>query len=441
MQTITRAGGAIVFGAVVVGAVLLTLSQPVIGVAVIVLLLSGLWAWHHPIAAASTLAFLTAAFPKAGVRVADFPFPVFLFGLILAVLIMWAKTPRAAHGPVTLLAVGAYLVFVTAKSAQFMGDGGASVFAFVAWAGLPIIMLAFSTSTTGFDPRFGRALQWGFLLSVAYACVQFVGGIETTAVPGLTYALGDDITEKHNVIYVESGENYSKIPSTYHNGNIYGMTAAVFLLYSTIRLLHRKGTKLDIAILVGATLAIGLSGSRTAILAAAIPVFVLLLGRGSFRWRFGIVAVTAVAAITVLTLQPDLARRYTIDAVLASGGAGRTTAWETTIASMQPLDYIFGMQSRAIVVDGWAGVLVQLGIVGVALLIVAVLTLMRRRPEWRVILLALLIGLVIDSTYITFPTWFIPAALFGLTLATDPRAPAPHPTQRRSGARARELVR
>jgi hypothetical protein len=408
----TVAGGCVA----TIAAVILTMVSPVAGLGVIAVLGLLLWAWRRPVVAASVLAFLTAAFPKAGVKVGDFPFPVFLFGLMAAVFILWLSTPRRTHPPTTVLFVGAYLTLVAAKALQFSGDGPASVFAFVAWAALPIVVLAMTTSMDSVDPRFARALQWGFLFSVLYAGVQFVGGLEATAIPALTQALGDDITEKHNVIYVQGGENFSKIPSTYHNGNIYGLAAAVFLTHAMIRLLARRGTKLDVAVAVGSVLAIGLSGSRTAILAAGAAIVILVLRRGSMRWRVGIVAIALLAAGAVLVLEPDLARRYTVDAVISSGGSGRSAIWATYLSAMTPTDLLLGADTRAGVPDGWVGVLLQIGILGVLLLIAAVVTMMKRRPEWRLILVVLFIGAVIDSSYVTFPTWFIPAALVAVTL-------------------------
>ncbi|KDA05870.1 hypothetical protein DC31_13985 [Microbacterium sp. CH12i] len=421
MTAVRSIAGWVAIGILVAVVTIATLQQPTLGVAAVALLLFALWAWRHPVAAASTLAFLTAAFPKAGVRVADFPVPVFLFGLIVAVLIMRARSPRSPHGPVTLLIVGAFLTVAIARSLLYMQDGPAAVFAFVAWAALPVIILTLSTSMTSVDPRFIRAFQWGFLLSVAYALVQLAGGLDATAVPGLTHALGDDITEKHNIIYVTGGEDFSKIPSTYHNGNIYGLAAAFFLIFSLTRLFRGHGSRLDFATSVGAILAIGLSGSRTAIIAAAIPLFILLLQRGKLGWRMLVVAVGAVVVAGVLILEPDLAARYTIDSVLASGGSGRSAIWAQYLATMTPADFLFGTGSRAVVPDGWVGVVMQLGFVGTGLLVAAVVALMKRRPEWRIALVVLLTGAVIDSSYLTFPTWFIPAALMADTL-TRPTA-------------------
>lgn len=415
-MTFARAAGGGTLLIAVATVTWLTMFTPLAGIAIVALFLFSLWAWRHPVAAASSLAFLTAAFPKAGVRLGDFPLPVFLFGLVAAVLIIAIKSKRTTHAPITALLVGGYLTAVTARSLAYLDEGPSEVFAFVAWAGLPVLMLALTSTLNDVDPRFIRAFQWGFLVSVAYAGLQFAGGLEATAVPGLTQAFGDDITEKHNVIFVDGGENFSKIPSTYHNGNIYGLAAAFFLAYSLTRILNQSHQKLDISVALGALLAIGLSGSRTAIVAAALPVFILLLRRGSLRWRIGVIVLAAAAATAVIALEPDLARRYTVDAVLASGGSGRARIWEEQLSLMSATEVIFGVDSRAVIPDGWVGFIMQLGIAGSALLILAVAGLLKRRPEWRVAVLVLLIGAVIDSSYLTFPTWFIPAAMIAGSL-------------------------
>ena len=408
--------------AVVIALTSLTVRLPVAGIGVIAVLLLALWAWRRPMPAVCTLAFLSAAFPKAGVKIADFPFPIFLFGMLVAALIVWGRSPRRPHSLVALLIAGAYVVFVIAKTLQFGSDGPASVFAFLAWAGLPIIILALSTSITRVDPRYPRAFQWGFLVSVLFAGVQQIGGVERTAIPGLTYAFGDDLTHKHNVIGMDGAEEISKIPSTYQNGNIYGLAAAVFLIFALIRLFRHQGTKLDIVVAVGAMGAIGLSGSRTAIIAAAVPVLILILQRGSMRWRIGIIVIACAAASAVFALQPTLAQRYTLDAVLQSGGSGRVTIWQQSVGQMTTTDFIVGMGSRAVVPDGWIGLVIQLGIVGCALLVAAVVALTSMRREWWLILVVLLIGALIDSSYVTFPTWFIPAALLSARLTPRPQA-------------------
>lgn len=405
-------GGAAVT-AVLAGVTAMSPTYAVAGLAGAVVLVAALL---RPLQVAYLFGFLAAAFPKAGVKIDGFPFPVFLFGLVIAVALLFATQPKRRPRTAVLVAVGAWLTFVGARTVLLLDEGAGSVFAFAAWAALPVVLLGMTTALVAVPPRWMRSFQWGFLVSAAYAVVQLVGGVTQTAIPGLTFAAGDDLADKHNTIYVTGGVDFSKIPSTYQNGNIYGITAAVFLVFALVRLLRGRGTKLDSLVVLAAVMAIGLSGSRTAIIAAGVPILVMLLRRGSLRWRLGIVTITVVAVLAVFTLRPGLAQRYTVDSVISSGGSGRTRIWADYLAQMRPGDFVFGMSDILGIPDGWVGVVIQIGYVGAVLLAIAVFALTRVRREWGLVLVVLVIGALIDSTYITFPTWFLPAALFASQL-------------------------
>ncbi len=402
--------------AVIAGVAALSPTYAVVGLAGVIVAIAAVL---RPFRVACLFGFLAAAFPKAGFKIDGFPFPVFLFGLVVAVALLFVTQPKRRPRTAVLVVVGVWLTFVGARTVLLLDEGAGSVFAFVAWAALPIVLLTMTTALVSVPPQWLRSFQWGFLVSAAYAVVQLVGGVTQTAISGVTFAAGDDLADKHNTIYVTGGVDFSKIPSTYQNGNIYGIVAAVFLVFTLVRLLRRRGTKLDVLVVLAAVMAIGLSGSRTAIIAAGLPILVLLLRKGSLRWRAGIVTIAVVAVMAVFTLRPGLAQRYTLDSIVSSGGSGRTRIWAEYLAQMRPGDFVFGMPDILGIPDGWVGVVIQIGYVGSVLLAVAVFALSRARPEWNLVLLVLLIGALIDSTYITFPTWFLPAALFAARLDDD----------------------
>lgn len=387
-------------------------ANPALGVAALVVVLFIPWCIARPQTAAYVLAFLTAAFPKAGFKLGDFPLPVFLFGLIFAVLLLGLRRKLVPIGTLATILTLGWVVFVSARTLLLYttsGFGGAAAFA--AWTAGPVILLYLAARQPQADIKFRKSIEWGFLVSVAFGIVQLVGGVERTAVAGLTYAYGDDLTQKHNIIYNDSGvADYSKIPSTYQNGNIYGLVAAGIFAMALSRIVRRHGSRLDYVLVLGASLAIALSGSRTAIIAAALVVLIIVLRGGHLGVKLGIIVLLGVVAVTVVALQPGLVDRYSIDDVIDSGGSGRSAMWALGLATHPASDFWIGARVDP-GIEGWLGMLLRIGWVGVLLLAAVVSALCRGRKQLTLPLIVLTVGAIIDSSYLLFPTWFLFAAL------------------------------
>jgi hypothetical protein len=413
MLTSSKTREALTYGAAVVGMVVTgygVVRAPILTIAAFALIGFGTWAVFKPFDAACTLAFLTAAFPKAGVKVGGFPFPIFLFGLLVAVVLLRTvfRSERRKEGTVVVLVMlSAWLAWRISIYYQF---GVAQIAAFVAWSVMPIAVLALVGSLKDVPVRFRRSIEWGFLLSVVYAAIQFATSVDAVSVPGLTYALGDDLTQKNNVIYATTGADFSKIPSTYQNGNIYGLVAAVLLVMALRRLLERRGTRLDAALVVGGAFAIAVSGSRMAIVAGAVALAVLMLGRGGLGRKVGaLVALAGVAALAV-TLQPGLLERYSVTSLVESGGAGRSVLWRSVMERLTTTQWLIGTNDQS-PIEGWPGLVTQLGLIGIVLLALGYWVLAANRREWWPVAVVLVVGAFFDSAYLLFPTWFLPAAL------------------------------
>lgn len=423
----TRRSGSISIGIPTLGiAVTVALAavisiRPVVGIAVAVLLISAVWAAFKPGPAAVTLAFLTALFPKAGVKIGDFPFPVFLLGLVVAVLLAVRSGERRPHGPVVNVVLVLWLAFVLVRAAIIGQSSVSGAIAFIAWTAGPTVLLYVATQSAVGHPKFARAIEMGFLVSVVYGVVQLVGGVQATAVPGLTYAYGDDLTQKNNVIYSDTGTDYSKIPSTYQNGNIYGLVAAAFFGLVLSRVIKGRARPFDIVLLVGSCGAIALSGSRTAIVAAVFVGLLVYFSSGKVARKLGVLLLVVFAAVVVVALQPGLLSRYSIDDLLDSGGAGRSQMWRTALRDTPLHDYWIGAATDPNI-EGWLGMLLRIGVVGVALLALVVFLLLRERRYMGLAIVVLGIGAVLDSSYLLFPTWFLFAALCVHKVGSDDRA-------------------
>lgn len=406
---------------VVVATVWLTTVEPAFGVATAALVLAGAWAARQPHRAAVTLAFLTALFPKAGVKIGDFPLPVFLFGLVVAVLLAVVTKPTKPHSPWAVVLLILWLAFVAARAIVLAGVSLPGALAFAAWTAGPIVVLFIATASNDPQRRFVRAIEVGFVCSVGYGIVQLIGGVQSTAVPGLTYAFGDDLTEKNNVIYSETGADYSKIPSTYQNGNIYGLVAAGMFALALHRVVRHRGGRFDFVLLAASCAAIALSGSRTAIVAAVIVAVVVFLSSGRIGRKLAIVVVVVAVAVAAVALQPGLLDRYSVDDVLDSGGAGRTEMWRLALAATPGEDYWIGAPIDP-GLEGWLGFVLRIGFVGTVLLVAVVAVLVRDRREMWLPILVLVVGAILDSSYLLFPTWFLFAALSARSSEPPPLA-------------------
>lgn len=428
-----EARGRLVVGSGLVGCavvVLLTLTQSLLWLALPLLLLLAYAAVAHPFGTACALGFLAAALPKAGFRVGDFPVPVLLPGLLLAAFLLHVRFRAGARPRGVVVAVGLLTAWVVLRAGVHLDEGPDQVFAFVAWAFLPLLVV-FWCADLGVPPAFRRSVEAGFLLSVGYGVLQLALGIDAVAVPGVTYALGDDLDAKFNDIYVGSVVEFSKIPSTYQNGNIYGVVATVFLVLTLHRVLARGWRAYDAVLVGAAVLAVALSGSRSAVLAAAVAVPLLYLSRGRASTKIGFAAVATGSIGVALLVQPGLVRRFSVETLTSSGGSGRVDTWSDYLGSLGWQQLLLGSRDR-VIPEGWPALVNELGLVGLALLVVAYATLLRRRADFRVVLLALAAAAVVDSTFLLFPTWFLPAILTAAptpVASREPERPQPRPVR------------
>ena len=412
-----------------IGATVLPVANPGAGLGALVLILFLAWAFARPYQAACVLAFLTAAFPKAGIKLDGFPFPVFLFGLLFAMVLIAMKKKIVNHTALATLATVLFIFWALFRAAIFASSGIGTVAAFLAWSAIPLVMLYLATRIQDNMFSFRRSIEKGFLLAVGYAMLQFAFSIEATAIPGLTYALGDDLTQKHNVIYGGDGD-YSKIPSTYQNGNIFGLVAAAFLALAIQRIIRRAGTPMDTLVLLASGAAIAVSGSRTAIVASVLAIALLFLVTGVLKTKVRVVIILGLAVSAVVAFQPQLLDRYSLANLQESGGAGRSDMWALALSNLTPLEHWFGSETF-ILTEGWLGVVMQIGVIGIILMCVAIAFLLKRRPGFGIAVFVLLIGVVIDSSYRFFPTWFLVAALAAASPIQSPIS---------ESAKARELL-
>lgn len=381
-------------------------------------------------------ALLSTAIPKAGYVVGGFPVPVMMLVLLAAALLLrWRTDPATATRRGARLGVVA-LVWLAYRVIILRLDGGslAGALALVGWYGLPILLLLIGPalgSLRGEDgARWSARLETGVMIACGFSLVQQLLGIEQTAVPGITRAVGTDYLAKP--LLFAGG---SKIPSTYQNGNVLGVITGFFFLIAAERVLGGRGRSRDGLIMAATGMATVLSGSRTVLIGLAIGLAILVFRSGLNHRTIAVFALGAAVLGVVLHFSPALADRLIGTKPSDPALIQRTAGWDNIIRTTSVSELLTGgpvwAQQRADPgqAEGLVGAIQQVGVVGMAL-VVGVFFAATRAPElrrWRLIVVPVAISLLVDSAYLVFPTLFIPLARMFAPLGSGPAPPVVTP--------------
>lgn len=371
---------------------------------------------------------ITTAVPKAGIVVSGFPVPAAMFLLLgAALLLRWRSGPSRSGRPGTRIAVIA-LVWLGFRLVALRLDGGSvgDMLALAGWYGLPIVLLlvgpALGSLRGALAVGWTHRLESGLLLACGFSALQQLLGIERSVVPGITRAVGADYTAKP--LQFPGG---TKIPSTYQNGNIFGVITAFFFLVAAERVLGGRGRPRDRLIMGATAVASVLSGSRTILIGLVVGLAVLVARSGLDHRTVAVIGLAGVVFLGVLQISPALSDRLTGTRASDPAFEGRTVVWGK-IARQTPLaELVVGgpvwAQRRLDpgLAEGAPGAVQQVGLFGVILFAGTFLA-ATSSPElrrWRVVLIPVVVSAVIDSAYLVFPTLFIPLARMFAPLAAD----------------------
>lgn len=397
----------------------------VVGVAVAALVSPG--------AFLAVAAVLSTAIPKAGWVVGGFPVPVLMLVLLAAALLLRWRADAAATRHGARLGVLA-LAWLGYRLVSLRLDGGSlgDALALAGWYGLPILLLLLGPATGSLrgeeGGRWQRGLEAGLLLACGFSILQQLVGIEQTAVPGITRAVGTDYSAKP--LLFPGG---TKIPSTYQNGNVLGVITGFFFLIAAERVLGGRGRPRDGVIMAATAVATILSGSRTVVIGLAIGLAVLVFRSGLNRRTIAVFVLGATVLLGLLQLSPALADRLLGTTASDPALTQRTTGWANTLRTMPVGELVAGgpvwAQRRADPgqAEGLVGAIQQVGVVGMGLF-VGVFLAATSAPglrRWRLILIPVAFSLLVDSAFLVFPTIFLPVARMFAPLRTDQATSAP----------------
>ncbi len=350
--------------------------------------------------------------------------------VLLGVLgtILWRE--RSTRRPPVDLAIVLFGMMAWAITrVSIIRTSGASLgecFALIGWYLLPALVLYGTRSgevelyaDTRLRDSLGKGLEVGVGAAGCFSIIQLIFGIEQTKIPGLTLAIGDSYASKPLLIHTNGYETFSKIPSTYQNGNVLGPVAGFILIIALARLVQgKKSTQSELVysavILCLATTACLLSGSRTVVLAVCLSALLALL-QGRLKRKLPVLVGTGAVLLVALQLQPGLAGRFAPSSLLDTEAAGRTDNWKRIVGEGIPFRLLIGSEewlSPRDSVEGLLGALQRVGVVGLSLycLLIWRAVLKGQGRHWRVPCMVLLVAFALDSSYLVFPTLFIPFA-------------------------------
>jgi hypothetical protein len=209
----------------------------------------------------------------------------------------------------------------------------------------------------------------------------------------------------------------SKIPSTYQNGNVLGVTTAIFCLLAADRIFRGSRSRRDYLLVVATAFATVMSGSRTVAAGLAMGFAILVLRSGSFRRSLQAVVVLGLMVMATLQLLPELSSRFSLQTASNGAFTGRVTLWSDVLRTSSLHEFVLGTGGWNAAAgnpftEGVVGAMQQVGLLGVGLLIAALLVNTRSRQlrRWRLLLIPLGVSFAVDSAYLVFPTLFIPIA-------------------------------
>ena len=212
--------------------------------------------------------FMSYTFPRSGISTGELPItvPMVLFVLCAVLNARWFL-----HYPIDIKYILFLVIILPLVTITIMLNRDDLPPRRIAY--LFVVLLSPLTFFLGKNLNLEKAskiITTAMLIVSIYSLIQFIFGVETTSIQGLTVAYGDDPHAKN--IYRSFG--ISKIPSTYHNGSILAPSLIIQLAF--LLQFRRNDFKTWAAIIMG-TIALVLSGSRSSLFALGVVLAISLV--------------------------------------------------------------------------------------------------------------------------------------------------------------------
>lgn len=326
--------------------------------------------------------FMTFAFPKAGAQI-GVPLTIAMFLFLFALL---KCHDQVIPGFMKIKGLAfSYMLFVSAVLVSLLFNlGNFPVFQLATVMVVIASPLALGIGRSLNQQTALKILAISLIIVGVYALIQRIVGIVHTAIPGVTYTFGQDLSAKPIGYGMAASGEAQKMPSTYQNGNgaglFYAMGIPILLAWVPSSSKHKV---LKIVAVFGGCVGLLLSGSRSIMIPFVLFLIVLLvLVKNKLSYRnqmlfFSSLMFIATAGIVYL-LQSDnqflqqLYTRYINQTLSDPTGAGRTSQFVAAFAQINALDGLGFLRFLCVglswdqigVLEGFVSILFNYGLFG-----------------------------------------------------------------------------
>lgn len=361
----------------------------------------------------SCLVLSTLLFPKAGINANGVPLTFNLLIVLMIILIYFfcflQQINLSTWVIISLFVPWFFLVNVRSNS---IIESRTLKFGTIYW----FLIVPFFWITIEILLRNNRKVPVKMVLYCSFAATfiglgQYLYGLNFLKVPGLTIAWGDTYQRKNLTLFDSGISIGTKIPSTFQGGNIWGQCSALILVWIIVFQVWKVYEKrlMKFVVLAAPIIAILLSYSRGAIVAASVTILLFIISNSKINLRH--IMGTLISMLVLLVLQPISLERYSPKSFFNS--AGRANQWLAGFDNYSLPDWLIGRSTvtpgAAYHMEGLLGLFGQVGIYGFLLL--TLIWVKSFGDQFRWLGLCIFICLLLDSTYISPPLLLIPAVL------------------------------
>lgn len=387
--------------------------------------------------------FMTFTFPKAGAQI-GVPLTIAMF-LFLLSLVKCQYKVIPAFIQIRGLSVS-YLIFTACVFISMIFNLG-SISSFQLTAAMVVVAspLAVGIGQSIEPQKALEVLAVSLIIVGAYALIERLAGIVSTAVPGLTYTFGQDLAQKpigYGMAAVGAGDA-QKMPTTYQNGNgaglFYALGIPVLLAWFPYSV---KRNVLKYTAIVCGLIGLFLSGSRSIMIPfVLVLIFLLILLKNKLSYQNQILFLSSLLILTALSMvyllqvhNPFLQEaysRYIAQTVSDPTGASRVPQFQDAFAAVNQLGWagyvrflLIGMPWETLgSLEGLTSVLFAYGLFGfisfVALLLSAIIGVYRHNKLASLGLICVFIAFWVDGSFNYPPSLMNFFLLTGLLIHAD----------------------
>lgn len=350
-----------------------------------------------------TTLFFNIWFPKAGIKLAGIPLTVgnILFAILF---ICWSfskiKTKKIKFTRIHLyVLIGIYYFIMKFLICYLNNHSISSMIEYIVPLVIYPLILFVCVDLTDTKEKYNSILKliyYGFIFLAIYGLIQYVFGVEKTTIPGITVNLSDYLRDGSNW-YLEknnaTNDSYSKVFSTYQNGNLLGVNLILFFPL-VFEYAETKGKKNLSMLLTGLfSIIIFLTLSRACWLGVFLFILLKILFNYSktiekFIYKIIFVLISISGIVLIFKYFPSIALRLsntTLDKLISM--SGRTEGFIELFKSIWNSNNIFSIifgPYGIIKTSGFAYEMTQIaifsltGIVGLILWIIPLISIIKK---------------------------------------------------------------